>query len=66
MPNKYKVLTYIPAEPEEEEVYESEMEALKEAEHRILLNPQNYHIVLELEEGSDNEPSNITNDHRDK
>ena len=64
--SKYKVLSYIPAEPEEEEFYESEKEAMEELEHRILLNPQNYHEIVEVEECSDDEPNNRTNNHKDE
>ena len=47
---KYKILSYIPAEPEEEEIYESEANAMAEMEHLILMQPENHYEIVEVQD----------------
>tara|TARA_Y100000114_G_scaffold156871_1_gene185716 strand:- start:4974 stop:5141 length:168 start_codon:yes stop_codon:yes gene_type:complete len=51
--SKYKIITYIPAEPEEEEIYESEADALAEIESLILMQPENHYEIVEVEDDTD-------------
>ncbi len=55
MPTKYKIITYIPAEPDEEEIYESEADALAEIENLVLMQPENHYEIVEVEGGNDAE-----------
>ena len=55
---KYKVQTYIPAESEEGEFYDSKEDALKAVEHLITIHSENYYEVVEIED-------NLIVDHED-
>ena len=44
----YKILCWIPVEPEEPEIYDTMKEALKDLEHYRLMQPENIYAVVKM------------------
>ena len=51
MSKYYEVTPFIPAEPEEQERYETQRDAMSEVKHLSTMQPENNYVVEEVENG---------------